>query len=555
MITFSDVQSGTNSGAEESRVWRGPSGSIAYDGVGIKERLRQLSMPCYVVRTGQRIGVSNEGQLSDGVSRVSQRTSDAVALAAVPPISRRSLGDPNFVKTYGLDCAYMAGSMANAIAGEEMVIALGRAGMLGAFGAGGLSLDRLEASIRRIQTALPLGPYAFNLIHNPHEPALESGAVTLYLKHGVGVVEASAYLALTPYIVRYRAAGLGLDSSGKIKVENRVIAKLSRREVAAQFLQPAPEKLLRPLVDQGLITAQQATLAAEVPMADDITLEADSGGHTDNRPLVCMLPSIIAQRDEVQRTAIAQQMPVRIGAAGGIGTPISAFGAFMMGASYVVTGSINHSCLEAGTSPHVKQLLAQADMADVMMAPAADMFELGVNLQVLKRGTMFPLRAKKLYELYLTYESLEAIPKAELAKLEKQVFKRSVGEIWDACIDFFSARDPQQIVRARQNPKRKMALVFRWYLGLATHWAIRGEKGRELDYQIWCGPAMGAFNDWARGSHLETPAGRGVVDVANALMDGAAFLYRMQMLRLAGLQFPAGYGTWIPEGAVAPAAL
>ena len=34
------------------------------------------------------------------------------------------------------------------------------------------------------------------------------------------------------------------------------------------------------------------------------------------------------------------------------------------------------------------------------MAPAADMFEMGVKLQVLKRGTMFPMRAQKLYELY-----------------------------------------------------------------------------------------------------------------------------------------------------------
>ena len=47
----------------------------------------------------------------------------------MPPASRRSLGDLAFVDVYGLDCAYMVGSMANAIAGEEMVIALGRAGM------------------------------------------------------------------------------------------------------------------------------------------------------------------------------------------------------------------------------------------------------------------------------------------------------------------------------------------------------------------------------------------------------------------------------------------
>ncbi len=531
-------------------VWYGPPDSIVYDKPRILEKVGNLDAPCYVVysnngssadrrRTGRSMGVTHEGELSsDGASLRAEegRTGSEVRDFAfvAPAASRRSLGDPGFVETYGLGCAYMAGAMANAIASEEMVIALGRAGMLGSFGAGGLSPSRLEASIRRIQEALPDGPYAVNLIHSPNEPALEQRAVDLFLQYGVHTVEASAYLALTPHVVRYRAAGLTEDGAGNVIIRNRIIAKLSRREVAAHFLQPAPTKILAQLVEQGLITAQQAALAERVPMADDITVEADSGGHTDNRPLVCMLPSILAQRDEVQ-TERAYATPVRIGAAGGIGTPLSAFGAFMMGAAYVVTGSINHSCVEAGTSEHVKALLAQADMADVMMAPAADMFEMGVNLQVLKRGTMFPLRARKLYELYQAYDSLEAIPAPELAKLEKQVLRRSVDDVWEGCVDFFNERDPRQIERARDNPKRKMALVFRWYLGLATRWAIAGEHGRELDYQIWCGPAMGAFNDWARGSEMESPSGRHVAEVGGAIMDGAALLYRMHMLKLGGL--------------------
>ena len=504
-----------------------------------------LERPCYVVRDGRGIGLTNEGEIVSSHNGGPGGSGLPKALFVAPALSRRSLGDPAFVEAYGLDCAYMAGSMANAISGEEMVIALGHSGMLGAFGSGGLPPARLEAAIRHIQEALPEGPYAFNLIHSPSEAAMEQHAVELYLRHGVRTVEASAYLALTPHVVRYRAAGLARGSNGEVEIRNRIIAKVSRREVATHFLQPAPEKLLRPLVEQGLITPEQATLAAHAPMADDITLEADSGGHTDNRPLVCLLPSIIAQRDEVQAQR-GYATPVRIGAAGGIGTPTSAFGAFMMGAAYVVTGSVNHSCVEAGTSAHVKALLAQADMADVMMAPAADMFEMGVNLQVLKRGTMFPLRARKLYELYQTYDALDAIPAAELAKVEAQIFQRSVDEVWEACVSFFNERDPKQIERASTHPKRKMALVFRWYLGLATRWAIAGEHGRELDYQIWCGPAMGAFNDWARGARFEDPAERLVAEVGHAIMDGAALLYRMELLRLGGVRLPVGSTRQVP---------
>ena len=144
-------------------------------------------------------------------------------------------------------------------------------------------------------------------------------------------------------------------------------------------------------------------------MADDITVEADSGGHTDNQSLVCLFPSITLLRDEIQSQSAYQ---TRIGAAGGIGTPTAALAAFMMGASYVVTGSVNQSCLEAGVSPHTKALLAQAAVPDVAMAPAADMFEMGVQVQVLKKGTFFPMRAQKLYSVYRAYDSIEAIPAA-----------------------------------------------------------------------------------------------------------------------------------------------
>jgi PfaD family protein len=238
---------------------------------------------------------------------------------------------------------------------------------------------------------------------------------------------------------------------------------------------------------------------------------------------------------------------VRVGAAGGIGTPESALGAYMMGAAYVVTGSINQSCVEAGASEHTKKLLAQAEMADVMMAPAADMFEMGVKLQVLKRGTMFGLRSQKLFEYYKNYNSIEEIPTAEREQLEKQIFKKSLDEVWQDTMIYFNQRDPQQIIRAENNPKRKMALIFRWYLGLSSRWSNTGEKGREIDYQIWCSPAIGAFNNWVRDSYLNDYDNRSVVDIAHHIIFGAAYLYRLQNLKLQGILMPAKYWYYGPQ--------
>ena len=84
-----------------------------------------------------------------------------------------------------------------------------------------------------------------------------------------------------------------------------------------------------------------------------------------------------------------------------------------------------------------------------------------------------------------------------------------------------------------------MALVFRWYLGNSSRWANAGEQGRQVDYQVWCGPAMGAFNEWARGSALEAPAARQVALVALNLLVGAAALTRLSCLRTQGLEADA----------------
>ena len=84
-----------------------------------------------------------------------------------------------------------------------------------------------------------------------------------------------------------------------------------------------------------------------------------------------------------------------------------------------------------------------------------------------------------------------------------------------------------------------MGLVFRWYLGKASRWAIEGTAGRAQDYQLWCGPAMGSFNAWVRGSVLEPVENRTVVQIALNLMEGAATVQRAQQLRSFGVRVPA----------------
>jgi PfaD family protein len=280
-------------------------------------------------------------------------------------------------------------------------------------------------------------------------------------------------------------------------------------------------------------------------MAEDITAEADSGGHTDNRPAISLLPTMLALRDELTQTYQYQKPPC-VGLAGGIATPESTAAAFALGAAYVLTGSVNQSCLEAGTSETVRNMLSEASQADVTMAPAADMFEMGVKVQVLKRGTMFPLRAAKLYELYSKHDRFEDIPEKQKKILERDFFRCSFDDEWEHTKHFFAKIEPKQIARGEQNPKHKMALVFRSYLGQSSNWATSGNPSRKMDYQIWCGPAMGAFNQWVKGSFLEKPENRKTVVVAMNLLCGAAVATRVNWLRSQGVVLPPGAGNFPP---------
>jgi trans-AT polyketide synthase, acyltransferase and oxidoreductase domains len=442
--------------------------------------------------------------------------------------SPEQLGSPGFKKAFGTRYAYMAGSMANGIASEELVIAMGQRGFLSSFGAAGLPVERIREAIGRIQAALPQGPYLSNIIYNPADPASEMACVQLYLETGVQAIEASAYVELSSALVYYRLAGLGEDDTGRPIAKNRIIAKVSRVEVARRFLEPAAKRIVQGLVEQGLISEKQALLAEQLPMADAITVEADSAGHTDNQALVCAFPLI---RRAVEEASRKYGHLIYVGAGGGIGTADAAAAAFLLGADYVVTGSVNQSCVESDASVLVKEMLSKAGMGDVAMAPAGDMFEMGAKVQVLRKGTLFSVRAQKLYDLYTRYSSLEAIPAPEKDQLEQQILAKPIAQVWEETRTFFSKRNPSRLEKAEQDPKLKMALVFRWYLGLSSDWAKTGREDRKQDFQIWCGPAMGAFNDWVKGSYLEHPGNRRIADVAHHIMSGAAHCYRLGLER------------------------
>ena len=75
-----------------------------------------------------------------------------------------------------------------------------------------------------------------------------------------------------------------------------------------------------------------------------------------------------------------------------------------------------------------------------------------------------------------------------------------------------------------------MALVFRWYFGYSNTLAFKGDINDKVNFQVHTGPALGAFNQWVKGTALESWRNRHVDKIGIMLMEGAAELLEKTLL-------------------------
>ena len=91
---------------------------------------------------------------------------------------------------------------------------------------------------------------------------------------------------------------------------------------------------------------------------------------------------------------------------------------------------------------------------------------------------------------------------------------------------------PNEIEEIEKSPKKKMALIFRWYFVHTTRLALKGNLEQKTDYQVHCGSALGAFNQWVKGTPLEKWQNRHVDEIGKKMMQAAAEILTRRLAQL-----------------------
>ena len=135
-------------------LWRSGRWFPAFTRNDLREAVHFVREPVHVVRESAdgRIGVARGGDLlrpeeANGVPTFP-------LLATLPALYPEWLGDRSFNEIHGTRFPYIAGAMANGITTSDLVVEMARAGMLGFFGAAGLTVPRIAEGLDRIEAAL-----------------------------------------------------------------------------------------------------------------------------------------------------------------------------------------------------------------------------------------------------------------------------------------------------------------------------------------------------------------------------------------------------------------
>jgi len=428
-------------------------------------------------------------------------------------ITNLNLGSLQFKEDYKLKYTYAASCLSTSAASPGFVTKMAKAGLLSFLSIDGLQSVEMDKHIQKVRSGISTikGNFGVTLQHNLYYPEKELETIKQLSISNIDIIEARGYLGATLALVYFRLKGLSRAQDGLIHPKNKIIVTTNTKDVAREFMNPAPLSIVKDLVNRGLINNAEAELSQHVPLSNDIAIKLDTVNRANT-----IFEEVIEIRKEINSSRKFTKT-VRIGISGTIATPNDALLAYQRGADFILTDAVNDCTVESALSDQVKELLQDTTVDDIEYAPVGENFELGIKAQVLNRGVSFPDRAKQLYTLHTLYHTMDEIPQDTLSMLEKNVFCQPLDKVWqEVKIKLENNGDQSKLSKALKNPKYKMILLFQHYFKTADQ--LNGLREDILNKCIRTNPAISAFNQWVKDTPLESWKNRHADEIGIRIM-------------------------------------
>ncbi|MFI1758663.1 ACP S-malonyltransferase [Streptomyces sp. NPDC020571] len=434
------------------------------------------------------------GAGGDGAAAPGTRTPTTAPGRRRAPVTRERLGSPRFRERYGTDLAWLVSGTGDGAVGDEVCRAARAAGLAAC-------TDPVPGAPRQ-ESLDRAGRHGWGIGLRPGADADEQ--VTALLAHEVRYVEVGHPHGPDAALVRFRFTGAHRRPGGAPVAVRHVLARVTGPDQAAAFLRPPAPALLDELVGTGALSAREADVARELPVASDLAVQHPGGWHDDGADACQLLPALVALA-----TWSPGPEPVHVGLCGVVGTPEQAATAFALGAAFLVSTSLTACAPQARLADPLKDTLARAGDDDVTWAPTERHASLGVLARVVRRGTLFPARAGLLYRLLREHRYFADVPEPRRRHVEEHLLGGP-------------ATEPPADARADGRPRT--ADVFRRYVRETARRTPAGDPLRPLDHQLPCDPDLTHFNRAAAGTPLAAWTARTPAAVAGHLLTNAAEL-------------------------------
>lgn len=308
-------------------------------------------------------------------------------------------------------------------------------------------------------------------------------------------IEAEGFFRPTKALVKLRIKSASANSS------SRLLIRASSLEAAKKFMRPADQELVNQLVRDEQITAEEVSIAKELPLADAI---AYSGEWQQLQQL------IQARDDQIGRgKPFVDGRRVFIGSAYGIGSPSTVISAVTCGAEFVIADSIYLCTRESGVKSEIKSLLQVLNEADIAMAPHPDLFEFGQQVPVVDRNGSYVSYAKALLRIWKSEESVDKLSSYSLSVLEAYALGE-LHEIWTNIVKEPNRFSLREVEDAAQHPRLKLSLIIKYLLM---------EKSISDGIPLGIGKELGEFNRWLNKKGVIEWQDRKLIDIASKVID------------------------------------